>query len=320
MHFTEKYNLTIRGHRDIAFIDMNLETDTTLYLDPTLIGGLPMSWCRRATLIIDDYFEQVFECCRCKDYQKLNSLVGFGKEPNETKLGLSIAQSCGKGSKPESLFKMFKSISEQCLIEKGVIQSANELCLFVKNFAEDRMSDLITNIMRKQLYEFTVEQCNLYGIAMDAKEQLIGRYWNPITHCWEKLIGIPLIIDGKKRLLVPKVIVRRKFIVSTAQYIQKQILSHRQAVHLESRSEMVHEKYSKKRGTYYDPPTKKEVFKKEIKGCNLKDYAYSYTEENPNVLQDFRRTQILEAEIWGYVLSDTQLDFFVYGHPKSKIA
>lgn len=320
MYFTEKNKLNVQGHRDINFVDMNLDTDTALYLDPTLIGGLPATWCINASKVIDNYFEKVFACCQRKDYKTLNSLVGFGKEPNETKLGLSIAQSCGKGSKPESLFKIFKSISEKCLIEKGMIQNAPELCLFVKNFAEDRMSDLITNILRKQLYEFTADECESAEVSLGEKEQILGKYWDVDLGRWNKLIARPLLIDDKKRLLVPKIIVRRSFIVSAAQYIQKQILTHRQEVHLQLRSDMVHERYSKKRGNYYDPPTKKELFAKEIKGHNLKDFAHDYTENNPKVIQDFRREKILDAEIWDYVLSDKQLDTFVYGCHKSKIA
>jgi hypothetical protein len=313
MNITEKLGLNTKGHIDIDFIDINLDTDISLYLDPTLINGLPTEWCMEASKVITNFFDNIFACCQSKDYSKLNTLIEFGKEPNETKLGQSVSQSRGKGSKPESLYKIFKSVSDQCFIEKGMIKNPPELCLFVKNFAEDRMSDLITNIIRKQLYEFTVSQCEKYSIDLALEAQFIGRYWNAEQNRWEKLIKRPLMIDGSKVLLVPKIIVRKKLIVSVAQYIQKQVLTHRQAYHLDTRTGLVHERYSKKKGYYLAPPTKKEVYAKEIKGCDHKEYARIFTEKNPRVIDEFRNQRVKETEILEYVLSDYELDYYVYG-------
>ena len=116
-----------------------------------------------------------------------------------------------------------------------------------------------------------------------------------------------------------KIIVRKKFIVSVAQYIQKQVLTHRQAYHLETRTGLVHERYSKKKGHYFAPPTKKEVYEKEVKGFDHKEYARFFTEQNPRVIDEFRNQRVKETEIWEYVLSDYELDYYVYGK-KAKTA
>ena len=312
MYISEKIGLDIAGHQDIDFIDINLDTDIELYIDPILIDGLPTSWCRETKLIIQDYFDNIFECCQSKNHKRLFALVGFGKEPNETKLGLSIEQSQGKGSKPESLYRVFQTISNQCLVEKGIIKTPSELCVFVSNFAEDRMSDLITNIIRGQLYKFTVQQCAKYNIPLSVETCKIGQYWDLGAKKWMLLQGNSLIVSGRKILLVPKIIVRRKFIVSAAQYIQKHVLTYRQLYHLENRTGLSHQKYSKKRGYYYAAPSKKEVYEKEVKGQDHKGFARDFAEQNPDVADEFRKKQVWDKNVWDYVLSDDELDYYVY--------
>lgn len=312
MYISEKLGFAITGHQDIDFVDINLDTDTELYIDPTLIDGLPTSWCSKTKRILSDFFEQVFDCCKTKNYSKLHELVAFGKEPNETKLGLSIEQSQGKGSKPESLYEIFGSVANQCLIEKGIIEKPSELCVFVNNFAEDRMSDLVTNIIRGQLYNFTVQQCEKHSIPVSVLKCTMGQYWDVSSKQWRPLVGNPLVIDGRKILLVPKIIVRKKFIISVSQYIQKHVLTYRQSYHLEKRTGLSHRRYDKKKGYYYVAPTKKEVYEHEVKGQDHKSFARDFAEQNLHIANGFRNKQVTERNIWDYVLSDEELDYYVY--------
>lgn len=312
MNISEKFGLTSAGHQDIDFVDINLDTDTKLYIDPTLIEGLPIPWCIETKKVLIDFFDRAFEYCKTKNYSGLYDLVAFGKEPNETKLGLSIEQSCGKGSKPDSLYKIFRSVMDKCLIEKGIVEKPSELCIFVHNFAEDRMSDLVTNIIREQLYKFTIQQCKELGFPLSTEQFNLGQYWDISLRRWQPLLGSALILEGRSILLVPKIIVRRKFIISVSQYIQKHVLSYRQSFHLERKTELVHKRYTKKKGYYYLPPTKKEVYEKEVKGQDHKDYARNFAENNPHVADGFRKHQVTERDIWEYVLSDRELDHYVY--------
>lgn len=313
MNISVKLGLTVSSHQDIDFIDINLDTDTELYIDPTLIDGLPTSWCVETKKVLSDFFDNVFESCKRKDYSRLYSLVSFGKEPNETKLGLSVKQSCGKGSKPDSLYSIFRRVADQCLIEKGIVEKPSELCVFVNNFAEDRMSDLVTNIIRAQLYKFTIQQCMEHGVALSHEKHNLGKYWDITSEQWESLVGNALILDERKILLVPKIIVRRKFIISVAQYIQKHVLTYRQSFHLEKRTALIHRRYSKKKGYFFVPPTKKEIYEKEVKGQDHKSFARAFAENNPHLAGGFRDKQVVQRDIWSFVLSDNQLDYFVYG-------
>lgn len=313
MNISHKFNLAIQGHQDIDFIDIDLSTDTELYLDPTLIDVLPTPWCKETKKIINDYFENVFDACHRKDYARLYDIVACGKEPNETKLGVSIEQSCGKGSRPENLYKIFRSVAEDTLVEDGLVKNPAELCIFVDNFAEDRMSDLITNVIRRQLYKFTVMECEKYGVELGEKIEKLGPYWNAKLQKWEQLNDHPIMVNGRKILLVPKIVTRRKFILTVRQYLYKHVLSRRQAFHLEHRTELTHERYSKKRGNHLVPPTKEELYAKEVKGHDHKDFVRDFSKQHPRVVEEYRRQRVGERDIWDYVLTDSTLNYYVYG-------
>lgn len=132
-HFSSKVGLEISGHQDVSFIDIDLTTDVELYIDPTLIEIVDNSWSNVAEHVINDFFTNVFDCCRLKNHERLRELVAFGSEPNETKLGQSTKQSRGKGTRPENLFNIFRSISDQYLVEKNMIKKPAELAIFVRN-------------------------------------------------------------------------------------------------------------------------------------------------------------------------------------------
>lgn len=317
MYISEKLGLTIEGHKDIDFVDININTDVALYIDPTLIDGLPTSWCKETKEILLNFFGNAFECCKTKNYSRLYKLVAFGREPNETKLGLSIEKSQGKGTGSDHLYTIFKSVADQCLIEKGLIELPSELCVFVNDFAEDRMSDLVTNIIRRQLYKFTVQQCEKLGVELAKEICGIGYYWDADSERWQALFGSPLYVNGKKILLVPKIIVRKKFIVSAAQYLQKHVLTQRQSYHLAKVTEWCHKKYNKSKGYYYAPPTKKELYEKEVKGHDHKTFIRDFAMDNPKMAGFFRKRQVSEKDIWKYVLSDHELDYYVYSIKRS---
>ena len=137
------------------------------------------------------------------------------------------------------------------------LNSASDLCLFLNNFDQDRMSDLLTNILRKQLYLFTIEQAHKYNVELQDEEQDMGSYWNPDTEQWKRLIAKPLMENDKEILLVPKWIVRKIYVSSVGRYIQRQVLQAMQWKHFHENSPLCRSKTDKKGNIKKLPPTKK---------------------------------------------------------------
>lgn len=312
MHFGYFCGLNISGHEDIDFVDVNLKTDTKLFIDPCLIELAEDFFSKECTTVINSFFKSIFDCCISNNNESLYALLDFGHEPNETKLGLSQNQSSGKGASPEILFDIFKRVSRNNLIEDGLVQNPMDLCLFMENFAEDRMSDLLTNILRKKLYDFTKSQCKKHNVPLSDTKENMGCYWNPVTVSWETLVDYPLKAGNLTLILVPKAFVRRKYVYSVRQYLQHKILCQRQEFHQSNETSLAKVKFDKDGNTVYGKPSKKSIYAAEIKGTRHKQYVENYSRNNLAALIDFRKFMAQKSLLPEIRLTDEVLDRIVY--------
>ncbi len=105
-------------------------------------------------------------------------------EVNEAYLGLSTNKSRGKGIGQSGTLDIFTQLKNSKAIEYGVLENIEDLRMFIENIDRDKLSDLITNIIRIKLLEYTIEQCELNNIPL-TKNVPSGYYWNMETHKWE---------------------------------------------------------------------------------------------------------------------------------------
>lgn len=66
------------------------------------------------------------------------------------------------------MIKNFKPL-EKLVSDISTIKKAQDLLIFLPGFAEDGMSDLLTNILHELLNEFTIQQMQLYDIKSNAE-------------------------------------------------------------------------------------------------------------------------------------------------------
>ena len=279
---------------DFDFVDIKLNKDTELFLNPSLIEGNAeiksnlQEWMIKSNKIIDSFFRTLFEAYRNNEISLIKKLLGCAHEPNETNLGLSSKRPNGKGNTEKGLINIFKDMKN--LLEKGLIENNMDTCVFIKEFAEDGMSDLITNILRKQLYEFTVSECSNYGIDLSDDKYEIGHYWNEMQCEWELLVG-PVLKCSEKRgfiLLVPKTIVSHSYKYSIGEYLSKKILEDIQERELQKGSNLCRERILKNGRKKLYKPSKKLVIKEILMGEKHKQYAIDYTIKNKSLIEEFR--------------------------------
>ncbi|MBW6411326.1 hypothetical protein [Clostridium weizhouense] len=312
MHFSNFFNLNLNGHEDIDFIDINLNTDIKLFIDPCIIENSNDSFSKECSYVINSFFDSIFNCCTSNNDYELYKLLDFGHEPNETKLGLSRHQSSGKGATSKVLYDIFKEVSNKNLIKDGIIANPMDLCVFVDNFAEDRLSDLLTNILRKKLYDFTKLQCKKLNIPLTDKKQVLGCYWDPHLNCWNTLEDYPLKANNLLLLLVPKTFVRPNYFYSVSQYLQHKVLSQRQTYHQVNQTSLAKITYDKHGNVVFKKPSKKSIYTAEIKGHPRKSYAQIYSKKNPDTLKDFRKYMLQKSLLPEAKLSNEELDRIVY--------
>lgn len=310
INFTQHFQLPIIQHRGIDFVDVPVNTDVKLFLDPGLIEAGRGELSQKCSAIIRSYFECIFNCCRAKDFSGLSVLLQYSSEPNETHLGNSVARSQGRGASEDILFTMFKGMVDRGLFECEAVIHPCDICVLAPNFDKDRMSDLLTNILRNPLSEFTVLQCNKHGVPLSGLRE--GPFWEPKTKRWNRGEWYTPVVSAQPVMLVPKSFVGRSYHFGTSSYISRYLLEYRQKYHLDNRTSLCYEHELKDGKHKITPPTKKDLKAKELCGRPWKQHAADFALANPNTMHLFGIERQDELSSGAYFMTDHELDVLLY--------
>lgn len=296
---TELLKTNSPSHKDIEFINTKISGDTKLFLDPALIDIGKSEFCTKAKPVLDDFFKEFYKAyfVNNNDSQK-KLLLSHAKEINDSHLG--YAEKYGHGNTEDGLFEIFRGVDNY--IRKIKISKMFELVLYVPNFAEDGMSDLLTNVLYKELSDFTIKICQKYNIkTYSCPEERY--YWDCQTHSWKKYIGKSLVISGKCHLLIPKEIVQNHFRFTVDNFLRSVIV---QNICDEA--------------AYYDKNTKKEIrplLKDKVReeliekhGTEL-EVIKAFAEKDEKLLKQYQT--IVSDKYLSLQLSNEELDNMLYG-------
>lgn len=297
-HLSKSLKIKMRGHKDIDFVDVALAPDTELFIDPCLIEVGNTQWCKSAQKTIDSFFDALYlsyrqPTNRSSTYKLLQHLG----ERNEARLGYGNGDN-GKGNTAEGMMEILADVP--MLIARGIqMDDPIDLPLFISDFAEDGMSDMLVNILYKELSEFTVQQCQKYGIST-CKIDAVRYYWDVDTASWQCYSGDCLKVEGKISLLIPKGIVRKGYYYNTSQYLNSVIVSRIQ----EEKTVCLNGKEV--------APRKKDIYAEECKTYgSVIEAARVRTLEDPSALSFYHSN--MKVAYSGRGMTDEELDDFVYG-------
>ena len=138
--------------------------------------------------------------------------------------------------------------------------------IFVKSFSEDRLSDLLVSLLKKELILYSLEQARLHGLKISNEVQRFD-YWDSESHEWATFESQYVLAPNENGveellILVPKSVVSKRFLVNPSRYISV-IFQHLQLM----------EKYQRTNGT---PKSQKELRESEIVANYQKDKDKSY--------------------------------------------
>lgn len=279
LHVSDIWKLNIKGHANFEFVDVVVNDDTKLFIDPILLLQSDRSVCKRAAKRIESFFVEFYRVYRdenVNDERKTNLLSHAG-EQNATKLGYGNGFN-GKGNTADGLIDVFEPL--ELLVKKIPTMSRPEdLKVFVPNFAEDGLSDLLTNIIHDELATFTAQMAERYSISSENKKLIEYWYWDDGLKKWVSKERMSYLYDGEELLLVPKEIVRKNYLFSAGQFLRSVIISH-----------MVQERTDSE-GNH---PTKGDM-EKELRDSyhNLENWLYKIvckeTEKNNGFLDEYHR-------------------------------
>lgn len=225
MRISECFNQE-KGHVNLEYVDIDTNKDTTLFIDPCLIEVGKSSFCVNAAKVMKDFFDGLYSLYRNRSTknEKLN-YYQHCHEINATKLGYGS----GSNGKAKTAFGMIETLSglQELADARLPLEKAIDLPIFIRDFAEDCLSDMLTNVLFLQISEFTISVCNTHSYPLK-KVNSPHYYWDIADHVWKEYVGEGMFVDGNLILLVPKDIVRHNYYYNADQYFRSVILERMQ--------------------------------------------------------------------------------------------
>lgn len=207
----------------LDFVDVRLETDIAVFLDPTALKSLKSLWGQECASLVQHYFETVLARIRYGDHDGARLLVSSLRERNEFHLGYSVGRSQGRAFGPISADSVWGALSKSAAAKTGLLKDLEDTCLLIDGIGRDMVSDAVCNIIRGPLIRYTQDVCRYYGIPMTPGVSS-GPIWNPAAEKWESnLVELPVTSYGKI-ILVPKIAVRHRLSYEYNEYYTHYLL------------------------------------------------------------------------------------------------
>lgn len=276
--FTGAFGIN-KTQAEIDFVDIELSTDTPLYICPYAIQIRHDSWSANCGDHIRSFFGEILAQLKSGNQNRVNHLMQHLHEPNETFLGQSIGRPSGRGVGEDKAALLGSALQNSQAFKTGLIGDISEAELFIYGVGKDTISDLTTNIIRGLLAQYTEEQCNLYGVTLQRAHNL-GPVWNVNSLNWEsKALMLPRY-RNRPVLLVPKFSVRHHLSLDSQEFYNFHMVEFLQAEYLETSSALVE---TLKNGA-------KRVTKKSVKEVHpfVKDDIADFVLEHPEVLERYK--------------------------------
>jgi len=262
---------------ELDFVDVFLESDIPLFIDPFAIAQREDRWSQNCHRILVSYFQRVIDNIRDGKPQEARELLLHLREPNETRFGYSISKPQGAGIGHFQASQILKALEESTAVRTGFIKSLEECELMIEGISRDKISDLTTNIVRKQLAEYTKEQCELWGMEVQAVP--LAPYYSIEQNCWVNQYYELPTVNRKPILLVPKVIARYDLSYDHQEYYRHFVLEFLQVENLNANSSLVRTLKSGRRI----------VYKKDIAATYpcTKENLFRFSRNHPEVLDKY---------------------------------
>lgn len=207
---TFKKHFGIPDSQPVEFLDIPLDGDIELFIDPFLIAN------NRENRLFNQVYLQLkaFLEKLNRDFivpnDKHNGLIFLDQlhEPNEYHLGYSDTNK-GSAISDTRADIVFTALRNNRFARAGVsiTNEAHNVLLLVTGIGQDIMSDTISNVCRNVFAEFTTQQCAKHHIATT---NYLMHYFNSTTGLWENLrFDLPSYL-GKPIILLPTKIISSK--------------------------------------------------------------------------------------------------------------
>ena len=165
MRVSEYYGLQ-RTQPTLDFVDVDIEGDANVFIDPRALRLLPSEWGNECVFLIQSFFKTVLKAIQDGDQERGRSLLRALREPNETHLGLSRGRARGRAIGYYSSGTIWDALSQSEAAKSGLLEELEDTILMIEGISSDIISDIATNIIRRPLIRYTQETAKYYSIPL----------------------------------------------------------------------------------------------------------------------------------------------------------
>lgn len=279
MRFSEYFELD-RSQAFLDFVDIPLDTDIPVFLDPGAIKSLDSNWGQELASHLQSFFERVLKLIKAGNNSEAQKLLASLNERNEFHLGYSQGRSQGHGFGVGSAKSVWNALTQSKAVTTGLLKDLEDTALLIAGIGTDMISDAVSNILRGPLINYTQEMCEYYGVKLTPNIDS-GPIWDPHKGKWHnKFVSLPMTKYGKI-ILVPKLLVRHRLCLQYDEFYTHYLLPEMQDEHLRNNSSLVE---ILKNGT-------RRVTKKSLKNKygSDKPSVINQTLQRPDVFEDYKQ-------------------------------
>jgi|ERR1700730_164616 len=281
MRISEYFNLD-RTQPSLDFVDVDIEGDTRVFVDPRALRLLHSRWGDECVALVQSFFSTVLTAIHEGRDDLAQELLSFLREPNEVHLGLSVGKARGRALGGGSVEDVWEALGRSEAVRSGLLEDLEDTVLMVEGISSDIVSDIAVNIIRQPLIHYTQGICEQMGIPLQ-EGVAAGALWNPAEQQWnEDFVPQPVTEHGKL-LLVPKAIVRRRLDYDKDEYYNDYLLATLREQELNANTELVRLLKDGRRKV-----TKKDLVQK---FGNSKSAIVRETLKHPEVLDRYREAK-----------------------------
>jgi len=283
MKISQLYKLNKTQH-ELDFVDIDPSEDKRVFLDPFFISTRKYPWCINVSTTIRKFFQLAIDLIKINKISEARGMFVHLNEPNATCLGLSSGNPSGRGVAGYQSQKILESIIKSKAAKTGIVDDLEDTAIFIENVDKDKVSDMTTNIIKKHLIEYTIQQCDLLKIPLE-NDVPTGFYWDSNSQKWDEDFARRLVINQKPILLVPKMAVSFYQNYVSKKYYQHYVLNYLQDENLTNGTSLVRTRKLKD-GSTHKFVTKKDVMEKQAPYS--KEFLREFTLSHPKIFSNFR--------------------------------
>lgn len=275
--FSDHFHLR-KQQTQLDFVDIPLDTDISLYVDPYALSVSGDDWLRECGNIVVNFFDFFLNAIRANDEPTSMRIIANLHEPNDTHLGLSSGRPSGRGWGKVQGRMLYDRLRTSRAVKTGSLKDLSDIELLIPGVGSDKISDLAVNVLRGEFVAYTEEQCDLLGVP--TRRVNSGLYWSHESSNWESRYAKLPIYKRQRIVLVPKAAVRARLIPDYEEFYSDFVLEFLSAEHLKANDSLV---TLLKNGST-------RVFKKDLKNRYRlsKEFLYEFTIRHPRVLEDYK--------------------------------